>query len=554
MMTVATAPTSGPIANATSHRARTSGFRRLMDSLVCLALAVVVFRTFEVEGYMISTGSMAPSLLGFHKRVVCPTCAFEFAVGVAYDDEESGDDIDAVDDRGYAVCPNCGQGPIDVAQVPRNQGDQLLVHKNAFQFYAPRRWEVVVFRNPYKPTQAYVKRVVGLPFETIEIRDGDIYVDGTIQRKDLISQRAIRINVYNHDHEPRNDLRWQARWVPEIAAGHAWQPEGRAFVLHDSQPAGAEPADWQWVTYRHWIRSGGTHETALTVPDLVRELEQSTALLPLRYDPDTHRLSCAGVLHDATRDQLLAVADNPRLRTAIAQLAMESHFAPVTDEYGYNRTRNGVPAVPVRDLMLALNVTVTSGGGRFGVEMTDGNHSYRLILDVGRGQAELFRDSEADAIRRAPLPASLTGSTTLVEMSLVDRQVLVALDGQPVFAPWPIPDDTRGTAPAPRRPARFGAAGLDIRVENLTLYRDVYYTPKGDPTPVRLGPDEYFVLGDNSPVSLDSRRWEQPAVPRRLFLGKPFVVHLPSKQAVVRIGSTVRHIRVPDLSRIRYIR
>jgi hypothetical protein len=158
----------------------------------------------------------------------------------------------------------------------------------------------------------------------------------------------------------------------------------------------------------------------------------------------------------------------------------------------------------------------------------------------------------------ASLPVTLRGRTVSVEMSLFDRQVLVALDGEPLFAPWPIPD---GRPPhslearrAPLKPVRFGAAGLDVRVDSLKLFRDVYYTPKGDPTPVRLGADEYFVLGDNSPVSLDSRRWRDPAVPGRLFLGKPFVVHLPSKQATIRIGSAERNIRVPDLSRIRYIR
>jgi signal peptidase I len=554
-MTLAATTTSGPDP-APPHRGRR--FRRLVDSLVCLALAVIVFRTFEVEGYMISTGSMAPTLLGFHKQVMCPSCRFEFAVGVAYDDEgEPAEAGSAGDDRGFAVCPNCGQGQIDVSDVPRNQGDQLLVHKNAFQFYAPRRWEVVVFRNPYKPTQAYVKRIAGLPFETIEIRGGDLYADGVIQRKDLTSQRAVRMNVYDHDCVPR-DARWQPRWVPQAEGDTGWQADGAAFVLHEAARSSVlQPDEVLWVTYRHWIRSGGTHATSLAVPDLAQKLDQSTALLPLHYDPDLERLSCVGVLHDGTRDQLLAVADDPELRAAIQQLAADSHVAPVTDDYGYNRTRNGVPAAPVRDLMLSLEVTIASGDGRFVVEMTDGEHRYALTLHAGSGRATLSVDGAIEPVREASLGRSLADRTALVEMSLFDRQVLVAVDGQPVFSPWPMPDDRRSAKEqqrAPRQPVRFGAAGLDVQASALRLYRDVYYTPKGDPTPVQLGEDEYFVLGDNSPVSLDSRRWDQPAVPRRLFLGKPFIVHLPSKQMVVQIGESRRHIRVPDLSRIRYIR
>ena len=49
-----------------------AGFlRQVIEALACLAVAVIVFRAFLLEGYIISTGSMAPSLLGYHKQVVC---------------------------------------------------------------------------------------------------------------------------------------------------------------------------------------------------------------------------------------------------------------------------------------------------------------------------------------------------------------------------------------------------------------------------------------------------------------------------------------------------
>ena len=59
------------------------GLRALTEWLVLLALAVTLLRGFAVEGYMISTGSMAPSLLGYHARVTCPSCGLIFAHGVA---------------------------------------------------------------------------------------------------------------------------------------------------------------------------------------------------------------------------------------------------------------------------------------------------------------------------------------------------------------------------------------------------------------------------------------------------------------------------------------
>src|SRR4051812_30543899 len=66
-------------------------FRALTEAFISLFIAVLLFRTFAAEGYMISTGSMAPCLLGFHKRIVCPTCHITFPFGTAYDTDEDPD-------------------------------------------------------------------------------------------------------------------------------------------------------------------------------------------------------------------------------------------------------------------------------------------------------------------------------------------------------------------------------------------------------------------------------------------------------------------------------
>jgi signal peptidase I len=79
---------------------------------------------------------------------------------------------------------------------------------------------------------------------------------------------------------------------------------------------------------------------------------------------------------------------------------------------------------------------------------------------------------------------------------------------------------------------KVGTTGVDAVVRHFRLFRDVHYTEAGDHgvrAPVRLGADEYFVLGDNSANSDDSRFWPEPAVPEANFLGKPFLVHWPSR-------------------------
>ena len=108
--------------------------RALVEAFVSLFVAVLLFRTFAAEGYMISTGSMAPCLLGYHKRVVCPTCGITFPFGTAYDTDEDPDTDITIAGRSRAVCPNCGQSGIEVSDVPRNHGDQLLVNKQAYLY------------------------------------------------------------------------------------------------------------------------------------------------------------------------------------------------------------------------------------------------------------------------------------------------------------------------------------------------------------------------------------------------------------------------------------
>ena len=111
---------------------RRGALRSLVESFLSLFVAVLLFRTFAAEGYMISTGSMAPCLLGFHKRVECPTCGETFPFGVAYDTDDETKSEELVRGRSRAICPNCGQRAIDLSEVPRNHGDQLLVNKQAF--------------------------------------------------------------------------------------------------------------------------------------------------------------------------------------------------------------------------------------------------------------------------------------------------------------------------------------------------------------------------------------------------------------------------------------
>ena len=57
--------------------------------------------------------------------------------------------------------------------------DRLFGNRLAYTFGEPERFDVVIFKYPVDETQNYIKRVIGLPGETVEIRDAKMYSDGS---------------------------------------------------------------------------------------------------------------------------------------------------------------------------------------------------------------------------------------------------------------------------------------------------------------------------------------------------------------------------------------
>lgn len=57
-------------------------------------------------------------------------------------------------------------------------GDNLIVDKLSYWFNDPKRFDIIVFPYPKEPDKHYIKRVVGLPGETVQIIDGYVYING----------------------------------------------------------------------------------------------------------------------------------------------------------------------------------------------------------------------------------------------------------------------------------------------------------------------------------------------------------------------------------------
>jgi len=612
---VAEQPASASSRSSTSPSDETSVFRQVIESLACLAVAVIVFRAFLLEGYIISTGSMAPSLLGYHKQVVCPDCKFEFAYGVAFDRPTRAPSQ-------LATCPNCGQGGIDLKNVPRNDGDQLLVSKYAYLFGDPNRWEVVVFLNPNNPNQAYVKRVVGLPGETIYVRDGDVYIDGRLQRKTMAEQRAIRIPVFDQKFQATG-VNWIPRWLtdPEWSNGDTVfafnsAPGGERFSSNGGLPSSESSqqlSNLAWVRYFHWPR--------LSPYSSQRDRASLETLQP-GHISDNYGYNQPVRISERYRvnDLMLeAQLDFSRRSTGSTERAKE-----INDETSQSES-TGASVVERDEFVARLSCRKKQIICRID---PDSRMLEMWIVGSSAGEADRILTEGQPADTKVQLTEDWFKEALAFELSSFDRQATVAINGVELAA-LPLDDDLRDVPngkwsgspegdlskitvagyasnsklqASERRPfngegfsdkdgvkqaawtggantggadysedvsmtrssaeslspVAFGSRRGSVQVSSVKLYRDVHYTTENQrhatERPLKLSDDEFFFLGDNSPVSLDSRGWVSPVVPRRLLVGRPLVVHLPSQPGRIKIGSTVKYIRIPDFSKIRCIR
>ncbi|MDH4209008.1 MAG: signal peptidase I [Anaerolineae bacterium] len=105
-------------------------------------------------------------------------------------------------------------------QASLYDGQFLIVNKLVYYLHPPERGDVVVFHSPESPDKDFIKRVIGLPGEEVELINGRVYVDGVPLHE-----------TYIHDPAQRS-------WGPEVVG------EFEYFVLGDNRGNSSDSRSW----------------------------------------------------------------------------------------------------------------------------------------------------------------------------------------------------------------------------------------------------------------------------------------------------------------------
>jgi signal peptidase I len=100
-----------------------------------------------------------------------------------------------------------------------HQGQYLIINKVVYRLHPPRRGDIIVFHHPRNPNRDLIKRVVGLPGEAVEIRNGQVYVGSALLDEPYVL--------------------YQGRY-----SGHYELGPDEYFVLGDNRPNSEDSRNW----------------------------------------------------------------------------------------------------------------------------------------------------------------------------------------------------------------------------------------------------------------------------------------------------------------------
>ncbi len=125
-----------------------------------------------------------------------------------------------------------------------DNGQYLVVDEISYRFEGPERGEVIVFKYPLDTSQYYIKRIVGLPEETVEIKDGQVIIYNQNYPQGMVLDESSYLAV--------STITWGETKI-ELA-------QDEYFVLGDNRQASSDSRQWgelveKNIIGRVWLRA-----------------------------------------------------------------------------------------------------------------------------------------------------------------------------------------------------------------------------------------------------------------------------------------------------------
>lgn len=413
--------------------------------------------------YQVASSSMFPALLGPTREAKCTACQFNFPVAAETYRPELP-----------TRCERCG-GPCDVAAaVHPGQTAELeplsfngLIGQNPAHHL--RRWDLIAFQESSSGS-TQVKRVWGLPGETIELLDGELWVDGKRLCKSLSELRRLAVPVYDLNYS--GSRLWWLSTIDETSqpARLSLQPD-QLVRFQFCRPAPVHPSE---VPAERWLEASPMADSYSINQGISTALHAvDDCLLSLRLSrPLDGELTIEMHLHECVIRVLLESTSDP----------LESRqSSPVSN------------AKPISDTDPTAATWRIVGQKQIDVGWCDG----RLLLESDLQSRVIEADELGlafSAMRNVPSADTPWGSHELF---------------------------------------RLGAS-VPLVITQLQLSRDLYLAAAHHGSPNRESPSAlseslagYYVLGDNLPVSLDSRQQFGRILPSQV-LGR--IIPIPNSQ------------------------
>lgn len=591
------------------------GIKETVTSLIIAFALAFVFRGFVVEPYVIPTGSMAPTLLGAHMRFTNPSSGHDWAVNHWFHAPAGTRDDNPVPlPQQGGVLGGTNMGPVTVVDpltkeevtftsgVPLRSGDRIFVLRYLWPIFKPGRYDVVVFKWPGKSEVSFIKRMVGKPNEQIALFDGDVFVR-TLEGE---NRPAEGTNTWLLDG-------WKTAPKPEREQRVLWWTLFDSSVIPSKSPAGkpfagpfvsADPG-WEIAGRQSYAYSGGT-------PTRLRW--DTTADKALDYRQFFMDHNTARAARDKVRRGWHLVDTYP-----FDEMFQSTGLTLPGDAYNSGQ----VLFYPISDLRLSAGVQPEKPGMTFSAVIRARGHEFRgRLVPSGDGYKAVVEmrpivdgqspeagwEAKGDGMLAGVMEP---GEVTNVEFWHADQTLQLWVNNRPAASgkyEWSLAERVRHTMgmtleevlardEAERnanRPPTFAVGGNYSKPEpwfelsgaatlhRVRVDRDIYYQPvrpqatsgglamdfcnasyPADRYNIFLGPDQYFVCGDNSPNSADGRYWTTVSDPwvaqidptpgvvnERLLVGKAFLVYFPAVQSRELFGAKIPMI---DAGRVRWI-